>query len=156
MSKYDKTAKVYNNRYRDTQFEKYRIMLSGLKLKDKILDHGCGTGLLSKFLKREDIIGCDSSKEMLKIRGSGDFCNVEELPYKDAEFDFVLSFSMLMNCKDPEAAINEIKRVLKPSGTFVCTFLKAFESKLKPILSKHFKIQLETNCGEDIGFLLKL
>ena len=151
MSKYDKTATVYNQRYRDMQFEKYRIMLSGLNLKGKILDHGCGTGLLSEFLKR-DLIGCDSSKEMLKIRGSGDLCDVEKLPYKKAEFDFVLSFSVLMNSSNPEKALKEIKRVLKPNGTFVCTFLKAFESKLKPLLKKHFKIKLQTNCGEDVGF----
>ena len=165
---YNKTAKIYNNRYRETQFEKYRIMLSGLKLNGQILDHGCGTGLLGEFLaswgseagevgKRAWLLhGCDSSKEMLKIRGAGDLCKVEKLPYKNTEFDFVLSFSMLMNCKNPEKVIKEIKRVLKLNGTFVCTFLKSFESKLKPLLEKHFKIQLETNCGEDVGFLFRL
>jgi ubiquinone/menaquinone biosynthesis C-methylase UbiE len=152
---YDKTAKIYNDRYRETQFEKYRIMLSGLKLNGKILDHGCGTGLLSAFLKREDLIGCDNSAEMLKIRGSGDLCDVEKLPYKDAEFDVVLSFSVLMNCKNPKKAVAELKRVLKPKSVFVCTFLKSFESKLKPLLAKNFKIQLETTCGEDIGLILK-
>jgi ubiquinone/menaquinone biosynthesis C-methylase UbiE len=148
---YNKTAEIYNQRYRETQFEKYRTMLSGLKLKGKILDHGCGTGLLSEFLKRDDLIGCDYSEEMLNIRGSGDLCDVEKLPYNDNEFDFILSFSVLMNCKNPEKAIAEIKRVLKSKGTFVCTFLKSFESKIKPSIKKQFNIQLETNCGEDVG-----
>jgi ubiquinone/menaquinone biosynthesis C-methylase UbiE len=155
-SKYNQTAKVYNDRYRDTQFDKYRIMLSGITLKGKILDHGCGTGLLSEFLGGDNFTGCDSSKEMLKIRGSGDLCNVEKLPYGNDSFDIVISFSVLMNCKKPEAALLEVKRVLKKDGTFVCTFLKHFGKKLKPLLQKHFKINLETDCGEDIGFVCKI
>jgi len=155
MSKYNQTAKYYNNRYRDTQFEKYKIMLSGLKLKGKILDHGCGTGLLSEFLKRDNLIGCDNSAEMLKIRGSGDLADAEKLPYNDAEFDYILSFSVLMNCKNPEKALLEIKRVLKNDSIVVCTFLRAFELKLKPLLEKHFKIKQEISCGEDVGYILK-
>ena len=151
---YNKTAKIYNQRYRDTQFEKYKIMLAGLKLHGKILDHGCGTGLLSEFLGRDDLVGCDNSKKMLKIRGSGDLCDVEKLPYKKDEFDFVLSFSVLMNSSNPEKAIKEIKRVLKPNGTFVCTFIRSFSSSLTPLFEKHFKIKLQTTCGEDIGFIL--
>ena len=152
---YTKTALQYNKRYRDTQFEKYRIMLSGLNLSGKILDHGCGTGLLSEFLKRDDLVGCDSSAGMLKVRGSGDLTDVEKLPYEDNQFDRVLSFSVLMNCKNPEKAILEIKRVLKPKGTIVCTFLKAFESKLKPMIAKNFTVKLETTCGEDTGLILE-
>ncbi len=150
---YNKTARFYNQRYREIQFEKYKIMLASLALKGKILDHGCGTGLLSSFLKR-DLIGIDNSVEMLNIRGSGDLADVEELPYGDAEFDYILSFSVLMNSKDPEKAIKEVKRVLKPSGAFVCTFLRDFESKLKPLLEKYLEIKEKRTCGEDIGFIL--
>jgi len=156
ISDYNKTAEYYNSRYKETQFEKYKIMLSGLKLTGKILDLGCGTGLLSEFLQQDDLIGCDSSKEMLKIRGSGDLCNIEQLPYKDIEFDFVLSFSVLMNSQDPEKALKEVRRILKKDGTFICTFLRSFESKLKPLIEKHFKIKEEKPCGEDIGFILRL
>ena len=152
---YNKTAKFYNQRYRETQFEKYRTMLSGLKLHGRILDHGCGTGLLSEFLGKE-LVGCDNSKEMLKIHGSGELADAEELPYKDSEFDFVLSFSVLMNCENPEQVIREAKRVLKEDGVFICTFLRDFKPELKPILEKYFKIKQELSCGEDCGFIVKL
>jgi ubiquinone/menaquinone biosynthesis C-methylase UbiE len=150
---YNKTAEHYDARYRATQFEKYWIMLAGLRLRGKILDHGCGTGLLTEFLKME-LVGVDSSKDMLKIRGCGDLADVEELPYEDDEFDFVLSFSVLMNCANSEKAIDEVKRVLNPEGVFVCTFLKDFESRIKPLLEKHFKIEQEIECSEDCGFIL--
>jgi len=153
---YNKTASVYNQRYRETQFEKFRIMLIGLKLNGKILDHGCGTGLLSEFLSRKDLIGVDSSEEMLKLRGSGELADIEKLPYENQTFDFILSFSVMMNCKHPEKAIKEVQRVLKPSGTFICTFLKYFKPKIKPLLGEYFKIKEERECGEDIGFLLTL
>ncbi len=150
---YNKTAQVYNSRYRDTQFEKYKIMLDGIKLKGKILDHGCGTGLLSEFLG-EEMVGVDSSQEMLKIRGEGVHSDVEDMPFKDEIFDVVLSFSVLMNCRNLERAIEEIKRVSKSDGFVICTFLKAFESKIKPILEKHFEIIEKKQCGEDVGFIL--
>jgi ubiquinone/menaquinone biosynthesis C-methylase UbiE len=153
-SDYNKTASYYNSRYQDTQFEKYEIMLAKLKLAGKILDLGCGTGLLSAFLQK-DLVGCDSSKEMLKIRGSGDLCEIEKLPYKTDAFDWVLSFSVLMNSQDPEKALKEVKRILKKDGTFICTFLRAFSPKLRPLIEKHFKIKEEKFCGEDIGFVLQ-
>ncbi len=151
--KYNRTASIYNQRYRAIQREKYKIMLSGLKLKGRILDHGCGTGLLSKFLGK-NINGVDNSAEMLKIKGSGDLADVEKLPYKDGTFDFILSFTTLQNCSSQEKAIKEAKRVLKPKGTFVCTFLRSLEPKLKLLLEKHFKTLEKRPCGEDIGFIL--
>ena len=151
---YNKTAHTYNSRYKEIQFEKYRVMLASLELRGKILDHGCGTGLLSEFLNRDDIIGVDNSEKMLKIRGSGELADIEKLPYENQIFDFVISFSVLMNCKHPEKAIKEVKRVLKPNGTFICTFLRAFKPKLKPLLEKHFKIKEEKEISEDAGFII--
>jgi len=80
--------------------------------------------------------------------------NLEKLPYKDNEFDFVLSFTSLQNVENPEQAIREVKRVLKKNGTFVCSFLHQFKDELKPLLQKNFKIKEEKPAGEDVGFIL--
>jgi len=50
--KYDLTASIYDKRYEKIQLEKFNSMLSDTPLSGrKILDLGCGTGLLSDFLK---------------------------------------------------------------------------------------------------------
>lgn len=157
--KYNKTAEVYDARYKKVQFEKYKIMLAGLNLKGKILDHGCGTGLLGEFLD-EKLYGVDFSENMLKMAKRKGMevrqADLEKLPYKNDEFDFVLSFTSLQNVENPDQAIKEVKRVLKKNGKFICTFLHQFKDELKPILKKHFKIREEKSVGEDIGFILIL
>ena len=154
---YNKTAGSYDSRYSDTQTDKYRIMLGGISLDGKILDLGCGTGLLAEFL-RLPLHGVDNSEEMLvqaQRRGvKTKLADMQDLPYKDKEFDFVLSFSSLMNVKNPEKAIKEAKRVLKDDGVFICTYLRHFEDKLKPMLERHFTVKERVPCGEDVGFIL--
>lgn len=42
--------------------------------------------------------------------------SIEKMPFDDASMDLVLSFSLLEHVRDPEQALREIYRVLKPSG----------------------------------------
>jgi len=43
----------------------------------------------------------------------------EELPFDDASFDTVVATLVLCTVKDPEQALSEIARVLRPSGAFL-------------------------------------
>lgn len=43
----------------------------------------------------------------------------EDLPFADETFDFVVSALVLCTVRDPETALHEIRRVLKPTGGFV-------------------------------------
>src|SRR3954468_19566620 len=43
----------------------------------------------------------------------------EELPFEDASFDFAVSTLVLCTVNDPERALSEIRRVLKPEGRLV-------------------------------------
>jgi len=150
---YDKTSKFYNPRYRKIQFEKYRTVLSDQLLDGDILDLGSGTGLLSEFLGKK-VHQVDISKGMLLLgRGKRVQADIENLPFKTDRFDYVLSFSALMNAENPEGVIKEVKRVLKPGGIFIITYLKGFD--FSEILKRYFKLEAMRDCGEDVSFILK-
>ncbi len=149
---YDKTADIYNSRYRTIQFEKYSRALENVTLSGKILDLGSGTGLLSKFLNRK-LISVDISKKMLTKSNSKNVQgDMAKLPFKNNSFDLVLSFSALMNSSSPQKTINEVHRILKPEGIFVVTYLKSFD--FTKDLRQKFKIKESIDCGEDVCFVL--
>jgi len=151
--KYDSTAGIYNERYGDIQEEKYHCMLQDIPLKKPILDLGCGTGMLKEFLK-VPMIGIDISFEMLKkSKEKNVLGDIEKLPFKDNSFATILSFTAIQNLDSADAALLEVKRILKQKGTFVLTVLNKFEGKLDAV-EKYFKIMEMKICGEDVGLVL--
>ena len=155
VKKYDRTASFYNQRYREIQENKYKKMIN-FPLKGKILDMGCGTGLLYDFLEYDNYIGADLSLEMLK---KGDFANkiladCEFLPFKDCVFDFIFSFTVLQNLLSYRM-ISEAYRVLKRDGIFVLTTLKKTYKEDLIETFKIFELIDRRECDEDVGFVLK-
>jgi len=151
--KYDSTAGIYNERYGDIQEEKYHCMLQDISIKKPVLDLGCGTGMLKEFLK-VPMIGIDISFEMLKKSKEKNIqSDMENLPFKDNSFATILSFTALQNLDSADAALLEVKRILKPKGTFVLTVLNKFAGKLD-VVEKYFKIMEMKICGEDVGLIL--
>ena len=105
------------------------IKFSGVHGGDRLLDVGCGTGVVALTAAQvgAKVSGSDLTPELI-IRAkenaqisnlSIDFkvADVEDLPYQDNEFDFVLSQFGHMFAPRPEVAIKEMLRVLKPGGT---------------------------------------
>jgi SAM-dependent methyltransferase len=89
----------------------------------KILDAGCGTGAVMKYLARYgEVTGFDFSAEALKFsrkRGHPRLAqaSVTAVPFADSQFDLVVSFDVL--CEhgvDDRLALREFARVLKPGG----------------------------------------
>jgi len=134
--------KDWANEYDDTlgKIDRHHQLLnlvvesSNVKKGQKVLDVGCGTGLLSlKFLEKTDclITGIDSSSEMLSI-----FCDkikklalsdkidfkledAAALDFKADSFDIVASTVTLHHLKDKYPTIKKIHDILKPEGRFV-------------------------------------
>lgn len=96
-----------------------------------ILDVGCGTGVISLLLAEleHSVTGIDLSEGMLEkakekarnfnlpiVFKNGD---AENLPFEDEAFDVVTNRHLLWALPNPEKAISEWKRVLKPGGKVI-------------------------------------
>lgn len=93
-------------------------------------DLGCGSGRVAATIAPfvHAVVGVDSSPEMLEVaraRLAGVenvrllHGRVEELPLEPASLDIALVVHLLHHVADPEAALAEVARVLRPGGRLV-------------------------------------
>ena len=104
------------------------VKFAGVQKGDKVLDVGCGTGVVAITAAQlgATVSGSDLTPELIdrakqNSRISGfdvDFkiSDVEDLPYNDESFDFVLSQFGHMFAPRHDIALSEMLRVLKPKG----------------------------------------
>ena len=91
----------------------------------KILDAGCGTGLLTKKLERfGKVLGIDLSEEALKYarkrRIKAKLGSINNLPFRDQAFDLVVSMDVIYHkAVQDTIALEQLKRVLKPNGLLI-------------------------------------
>ena len=96
---------------------------------ETLLDVGCGTGWLLEHLsncKNAEYYGLDLSENMLEIARSKNIKNAElvqgyadSLPYDDNSFDIVTCIQSFHHYPDPDKAMREVYRVLKPNGLYI-------------------------------------
>ncbi len=93
----------------------------------RVLDVGCGTGAVMRFLQTKgyDVHGVDMSQTALQYcRQKGlrvSYGLADAMQSADALFDVVFALDVLEHLDDAGAAVREIKRVLKPGGLLVAT-----------------------------------
>lgn len=118
--------------------------LAALPRGSRLLDVGCGTGhQLAKYTARGLVCaGCDPSEEMLaRAREANpglvlEHASGDALPFGDAEFDAVTSVEVMRYLKEPEPALREMLRVLRPGGLALITFAPKYSTSLYPLLNK--------------------
>jgi arsenite methyltransferase len=100
---------------------------------DRVLDVGCGPGFYLAELAEQvgptgSVTGVDASPQTLELarrrtQGRGNVtlhqADATALPVGDAGFDAALSVQVLEYVADPDAALVELRRVLRPGGRLV-------------------------------------
>jgi len=108
------------------------VALAALSGSEVVLDAGCGAGHTAAALApgARQVIALDLSERMLAVtvqlaadRGLTNLAtrqgDVEALPFDDGIFDLVVSRYSAHHWPHPQAALGEIRRVLKPGGRFL-------------------------------------
>ena len=130
------------------------IKMLDIKPHDNVIDLCCGTGDLSRIIKKTSphtcITGIDFSEKMLSVAKEKytDICfmqgDVTNLPYADNSFDFAVMGFGLRNILNAEKAVEEVYRILKPNGKFLHldfgrkNFASRVYDKMTPLLIKLF------------------
>lgn len=99
----------------------------------KVLELGCGTGSMWKenlhLVADGQLILTDFSAGMLdtakqnlseKENLSFRVVDIQDIPYPDGTFDVVIANMMLYHVPDLHRGLSEVRRVLKPGGSFYC------------------------------------
>ncbi len=103
-----------------------KIMEMVPEKQQRVLEIGCGTGILTKDLSEKHglIFGLDVSFEMLKKMKKKENVflvvgEAEKLPFKEKIFDSTFSRGCLHHLSKPLEGTKEISRTLKKDGVFV-------------------------------------
>ena len=134
MEVYRDWAKKYdydNDNVLGTVSQPKSVSLLSTRLKDKtakIIDVGCGTGLVGEKLKAKDFSyfdGIDISKDMLSIAKSRGYRNLflgslnKQLPVFDDAYDAAMCIGVFTHGHVSSDRFNELCRIVKPGG-YVC------------------------------------
>jgi phosphatidylethanolamine/phosphatidyl-N-methylethanolamine N-methyltransferase len=178
---YSRWAPIYDSFYRNIlKPGQLEAVSAAVACGPKILEVGVGTGLSLGYYPRDvDIIGVDLSGPMLtkaaeKVAEQG-LSQVKGLAVMDAcrlgfptgRFDAVVSQYVITLVPDPEGALDEFARVLRPGGEIVLVnhlgadggLLAKFEELTGPIARKvgwstEFRLQRIRDWADGAGFRL--
>lgn len=145
----------------------WSVSLLDVQATDHVLEIGFGPGiaiaLLASLTPGGHVAGIDYSRKMIVLAskrnreaiqsGRVALCYGEAtaLPFTTESFDRALSIHTLYFWRDPIEALREVRRVLKPGGAFVLTFLPRDRwpgGDLAATISGVY-------CGEEVVCLMK-
>jgi SAM-dependent methyltransferase len=101
----------------------------------RVLDLGCRDGALTQaFVSGNAVVGVDADREALaaaaKLGIETRWADLDQpLELEDESFDVVVAGELLEHLRDPVALVGEIRRVLRPGGTFVASVPNAYRLK---------------------------
>nr|MBA2529198.1 class I SAM-dependent methyltransferase [Euzebyales bacterium] len=129
----DKWSISFDDRCIDYALGRFRQAVPAAGVFDRVLEVGCGTGFFLLNLAQAGVVGeahctdispgmvgaCVANGRRLGLDVHGRVADVEALPYDDAGFDLVLGHAFVHHLPDPDTALAELRRVLRPGGRLV-------------------------------------
>jgi ubiquinone/menaquinone biosynthesis C-methylase UbiE len=121
---YSDHSGVCEDQGREADFRKFFARLAGELSTQRLLEIGCGEGLLLECLHATSKCATDMSGLALKKAKArtGAACAAamaEKMPFPDQSFDLVVSVGVMEHFLDEHEANREIRRVLKPGGYYL-------------------------------------
>ncbi len=140
VDKYNVTYKSYDELYREEQYDKYNYIFNkaGIFPKGRIIDVGCGTGLLIEYLKSigydqyNQYICLEPSINMLKTAMNKSFKDpriiyvnsfCEDIIFPKNTIDQAYLFTVWDNLEDPVKCLNNILYSLKLEGFIIVSII---------------------------------
>jgi len=131
----------------------------------RVLDLGCRDGALTQaYLDGNDVVGVDADREALaeaaKLGIETHWADLDQpLEFADGSFDVVIAGELLEHLRDPLRLIAEIRRVLRPGGTFVASVPNAYRLKGRLLFllgrpPENDSTHLQMFSGDDVRALL--
>ncbi len=101
------------------------LSFGNIKLKDPVLDLGCGFGEFSGVVFNQIEMGIDINKDELDQALKGkkykkvEWGDARRMPFKSSTYNTVVSVSVIEHITNSEEVLKEVHRVLKKNGLFV-------------------------------------
>lgn len=142
--------------------EEARYVRDWLKDCKRVLDVGCGPGVFEEELSDLNIVGLDSSPEMIEVAQERmpdrefRLGRAENIPFPDARFDGIFFVTSLEFIEDYRKAVDEAARVLSKEGRLEAILLNPESNYFKEKMSKGGYIRdniKHTNLEELMNYL---
>ena len=169
---YDLFENVYNRKVYKGTGVKVSEFITG---PDRVLECACGTGAITVSIAKNcrELIATDFAEGMLKraAKKCRKFSNVSfskaditDLKYEDGSFDKVVAGNVIHLLPEPEKALRELERVVRPGGRIIIpTYINKTKKssgiavKFIELLGADFKRQFDSDTYrkffEDKGYV---
>ncbi|MBN1288353.1 MAG: methyltransferase domain-containing protein [Actinobacteria bacterium] len=170
----DELHKFFENQALQTRkLRRFLYRKVGLTRQRKVLDAGCGTGVITSELSEAAggaVVGVDRKNELIEFAMRSfpgvDFITADcgSLPFQSDSFDLVVSHFFLMWADNPHEVTREFFRILKPGGIFVACAEPDYGGRVEhpenPEFSDALRSSLEvkgadTRIGRKLGSILE-
>jgi 2-polyprenyl-3-methyl-5-hydroxy-6-metoxy-1,4-benzoquinol methylase len=101
----------------------------------RVLDLGCRDGALTQaYLDGNEVVGVDADREALseaaRLGIETHWADLDQpLDLEGSSFDVVVAGELLEHLRDPQRLVGEVRRLLRPRGTFVASVPNAYRLK---------------------------